>query len=186
MERRIDVAARAQFLGVLSGDRRTVRAIVDFREQLDRLLVRAVARGVRAERVVSGAHHAERVRALDAVHRERLLRLLGEFEGVLGAAVGECDAREDDLRGRLDALVAGHLRERERALCELLRIGRGTALEVDRREGVQDRELERAILDPFEELKRTPIVLDGGVELAGVVERDGHAHVSLRGHAQLI
>src|SRR5438094_768651 len=49
VERRIDVAARAQFLGVLSGDRRTVRAIVDFREQLDRLLVRAVARGVRVE-----------------------------------------------------------------------------------------------------------------------------------------
>src|SRR2546428_7235916 len=96
VERCIDVAARAQFLGVLGGDRRTVRAIVDFREQLDRLLVRAVARGARAERVVSGAHHAERVRALNAAHRERLLRLLGEFEGVLGAAVRKCDAREDD------------------------------------------------------------------------------------------
>ena len=44
---------------------------------------------------------------------------------------------------------------------------------------MQDRELEGAILDALEEIKGSPIVVDGGIELTGVVERDGHAHVAL-------
>src|SRR3954464_10210243 len=92
MECRVDLAARAQPLRVLGGDGRTVGSVVDLGEELDGPAVCAVARLVRAERIVCRTDDAQRVRALHAVHGKRLLRDLRELERVLGGPVGEHDA----------------------------------------------------------------------------------------------
>src|SRR4051812_5104645 len=73
MECRVDLTARAQPLRVLGGDGRAVWAVVDLGQELDGLAVGAVAGLVRTEGVVRGADDAQRVGALHAVDRKRLL-----------------------------------------------------------------------------------------------------------------
>src|SRR5947209_19667253 len=59
VEGRVDVAARTQLLGIFGRDGRAVRLVADVAQQLDRLAVRTIARGVRAELVVRRAGDAE-------------------------------------------------------------------------------------------------------------------------------
>src|SRR5207245_2476490 len=131
--------------------------------------------------------YVEGLRALPLVAErgERRLGVRHDAERLLVVALRERDAGEDRLRDRPHVRVVDGVSALEAALRRAARSLDLALLDMDRRERLQDGQLEGRVTQTREQLERARVVVDRAVELAGVVQRDRDAHVALRRRAAL-
>src|SRR5438132_1339235 len=152
-ERGLEIAARAELLRVLRGERREIRMVLDRREYFDGLAVRPVGRGEVGTRVCGGRSDPQGIGLLTLVAEIGKPRFgaLGKGKRLLRVALFEGDPSAQHVDDGADAKVAGERRTLAATIDRLTRGVHVPMLELDRCERLHYRKLDRGVGHALEE-----------------------------------